>query len=161
LPCPVKYFELVEIILKILLIVIIALYMPLKHAVSPYIIALVKEMLTVMYNIDFNELGNRIRAERRKQKLTQKKLAKAAQISNSFMGHIERGGRTLSIKTLANLANALNLSIEYIVCGEFHYQPAMIPSEIHEALNKMNDSQRKMFLAMMKTLADNTASSTA
>jgi len=76
-----------------------------------------------------------------------------ADISESFMGHIERGGRTLSIETLAKLANALNLSIEYIVCGEFSYQPDMLPSEIHDALSRMSGSQRKVFLGMMKTLA--------
>ena len=106
-----------------------------------------------MYNIDYKELGKRIRAERRKQDLTQEKLAEMADISDSFMGHIERGGRTLSIETLAKLANALNLSVEYIVCGEFNYQPDMLPAEIHESLNKMSGSQRKIFLNMMKTLA--------
>ena len=111
-----------------------------------------------MYNINYKELGKRIRAERRRQDLTQEKLAEIADISDSFMGHIERGGRTLSIETLAKLANALNLSIEYIICGEFNYQPTMLPSEIHDALNKMRGSQRKVFLAMMKTLADNSDS---
>jgi transcriptional regulator with XRE-family HTH domain len=106
-----------------------------------------------MYNIDYAELGKRIRAERRKQDLTQEKLAEMADISDSFMGHIERGGRTLSIETLAKLANALNLSIEYIVCGEFNYQPDMLPTEIIEALNRMSESQRKAFLNIMKTLA--------
>lgn len=109
----------------------------------------------VAYNIDYRELGKRIRAERRRQDLTQEKLAEMADISDSFMGHIERGGRTLSIETLAKLANALSLSIEYIVCGEFNYQPNMLPEEIHESLNQMSNSQRKIFLAMMKTLASN------
>jgi len=131
---------------------------PLIHAVSPSIITRVKEKVTVMYNINYKELGKRIRAERRRQDLTQEKLAEIADISDSFMGHIERGGRTLSIETLAKLANALNLSIEYIICGEFNYQPTMLPSEIHDALNKMRGSQRKVFLAMMKTLADNSDS---
>jgi transcriptional regulator with XRE-family HTH domain len=103
-----------------------------------------------MYNIDYKELGKRIRAERRKQDLTQEEMA---DISDSFMGHIERGGRTLSIETLAKLANALNLSIEYIICGEFNYQPGMLPAEIHEALSRMSGGQRKVFLNMMKTLA--------
>jgi transcriptional regulator with XRE-family HTH domain len=74
-------------------------------------------------------------------------------ISESFMGHIERGGRTLSIETLAKLANALNLSIEYIVCGEFNYQPDMLPAEVHDSLKQMSDKQRKVFLDIMKTLA--------
>ena len=108
-----------------------------------------------MYNIDYMELGKRIRAERRRLDLTQEKLAEMAGISDSFMGHIERGGRTLSIETLAKLANALNLSIEYIVCGEFNYRPDMLPAEILDALNRMSSSQRRVFLDIMKTLAAN------
>jgi transcriptional regulator with XRE-family HTH domain len=106
-----------------------------------------------VYNIDYRELGKRIRTERRKQDLTQEKLAEMSEISDSFMGHIERGGRTLSIETLAKIANALNLSIEYIVCGEYNYQPDMLPAEMFEALKKMSGSQRKVFLSIMKTLA--------
>lgn len=109
-----------------------------------------------MYKIDYKDLGKRIRAERRRQDLTQEKLAEMADISDSFLGHIERGGRTLSIETLAKLANALNLSIEYIVCGEFNYQPDMLPTEIHDALNQMNSSQRRVFLNIMKTLSSHT-----
>ena len=106
-----------------------------------------------MYEIDYKELGKRIRAERRKQDITQEKLAEMAEISISFMGHIERGGRTLSIETLAKLANALNMSIEYIICGEHNYRPGMLPEEVYESLNRMSDSQRKVFLNIMKTLA--------
>ena len=106
-----------------------------------------------MYNIDYRELGKRIRTERRKQDLTQEKLAEMADISDSFLGHIERGGRTLSIETLAKIANSLNLSIEYIVCGEFNYQPGMLPAEVLDALNRMSVSQRRVFLNIMKTLA--------
>jgi len=106
-----------------------------------------------MYNIDYKELGKRIRSERRKQDLTQERLAEMADISDSFMGHIERGGRTLSIETLAKLANALNMSIEYIICRGHNYQPDMLPKEIYDALNRMSSRQRKVFLSIMKTLA--------
>ena len=128
-------------------------FRPLNTFKSSSILYIVKEMMLTMYNIDYKELGKRIRAERRKQDLTQEKLAEMANISDSFMGHIERGGRTLSIETLAKLANALNLSIEYIVCGEFNYQPDMLPAEILDALNRMSSNQRKVFLKIMKTLA--------
>lgn len=107
-----------------------------------------------MYQIDYAAIGRRIRAERRKQDLTQEQLAELAGISESFMGHIERGGRVLSVETLVHIANALHLSIEYIVCGEYNYQPSVLPDEIHEALSKMSDRQRKVFLSMMKTLAE-------
>ena len=138
---------------SILPMVNIVFYKPLNHFKSSSILYIVKEMMLTIYNIDYKDLGKRIRAERRKQDLTQEKLAEMANISDSFMGHIERGGRTLSIETLAKLANALNLSIEYIVCGEFNYQPDMLPEEILDALNRMSGNQRKVFLKMMKTLA--------
>lgn len=107
-----------------------------------------------MYQIDYAELGKRIRNERKRQNLTQEQLAELTGISDSFMGHIERGGRTLSIETLVKLANALNLSIEYIVCGKYNYQPDMLPSEIYDALDRLNDRQRKIFLSIMRTLAE-------
>jgi transcriptional regulator with XRE-family HTH domain len=113
----------------------------------------VKNIEPRIYNIDYKELGRRIRSERRRQELTQEKLAEMADISDSFMGHIERGGRTLSVETLARIANALNLSIEYIVCGEFSYQPDMLPAEIQENLSRMSNQQRTIFLKIMKTLA--------
>jgi transcriptional regulator with XRE-family HTH domain len=108
-----------------------------------------------MYNIDYKEIGRRIRAERRKQDLTQEKLAELSDISESFMGHIERGGRTLSVETLAKLANALGLSVEYIIAGEHSYQPDTLPEDIHHALEQMNSSQRRVFLSMVKVLAAN------
>lgn len=107
-----------------------------------------------MYKIDYVALGKRIRDERKRQHLTQEQLAELADISESFMGHIERGGRVLSVETLIKLANALDLSVEYIVCGEYNYQPGALPSELHEALARMSDRQRKVFLSIMKTLAD-------
>ena len=106
-----------------------------------------------MYKIDYKEIGSRIRAERRRQDLTQEKLSEMADISESFLGHVERGGRTLSIETLAKLANALGLSVEYIISGEYSYQPETLPSEVQECLNLMTGSQRRVFISIMKMLA--------
>lgn len=111
-------------------------------------------MIRSVYQINYQEIGKRIRTERKKQHITQERLAELADISTSFMGHIERGSRVLSIETLIGLANALNLSIEYIVCGEYNYQPTMLPAEIEKALGQMSDRQRRVFLSIMQTLAE-------
>ena len=108
-----------------------------------------------MQIIDYKELGQRIRAERRRQDLTQEKLAELADISDSFMGHIERGGRTLSVETLAKLADALNLSTEYILFGEELHHPNSLPLEVQEAINLMDGNQRKVFLGIIKLLTAN------
>ena len=110
------------------------------------------------YNIDYKAIGRRLRAARREKDLTQEKLAELADISESFLGHIERGGKVLSVETLAKLANALGLSVEYIIAGEHSYQPSTLPEDIHHALNQMNSSQRRVFLSMMTVLAANSES---
>lgn len=111
-----------------------------------------------MYNIDYKEIGRRIRAERRRQDLTQEKLSEMADISESFLGHVERGGRVLSVETLAKLANALGLSVEFIIAGEHSYRPDTLPEDIHHALNQMSGGQRRVFLNIVKVLAANTES---
>ena len=108
-----------------------------------------------MDTIDYKALGQRIRTERRRRDLTQEKLAELADISNSFLGHIERGGRTLSVQTLVNLARALNMSTEYILFGEDICHPSSLPLEVQDAINNMAGNQRKVFLDVIKTLATN------
>lgn len=41
--------------------------------------------------MDYKKLGERIREERRRLNLTQAQLAEAVDISNTYMGAIERG----------------------------------------------------------------------
>ena len=58
----------------------------------------------------YKALGMRIRAQRKQMKITQEELAERAEISNSFMGHIERGTRKASLDTFVKICNALRVS---------------------------------------------------
>lgn len=58
----------------------------------------------------YEALGRRIRAQRKQMKMTQEELAEKAEISNSFLGHIERGTRKASLDTLVKICNALKAS---------------------------------------------------
>lgn len=68
-----------------------------------------------MQNIDISDsvvlyrmLGKRVRQLRLQQKLTQEQLAERAGISTSFLGHIERGSRKLSLDSFCRIARALD-----------------------------------------------------
>ena len=50
--------------------------------------------------IDYTRLGERIREERLHLRLTQARLAEAVDISDTYMGAIERGERGMSLDTL-------------------------------------------------------------
>lgn len=58
----------------------------------------------------YQGLGKRIRQQRNLAQMTQEKLAEAAGISLSFLGHIERGTRKASLDTLVKICNALKVS---------------------------------------------------
>ena len=63
----------------------------------------------------YKALGTRIRAQRKQMKMTQEELAEKAEISNSFMGHIERGTRKASLDTLVRICNVLKVSPQLLL----------------------------------------------
>lgn len=65
--------------------------------------------------MDYTRLGNRIRAQRKLSGMTQEELASAIGVSCSFIGHIERGSRKLSVETLVSICNALQISSDLLL----------------------------------------------
>lgn len=62
-------------------------------------------------------VGQRIKGLRLKRKMTREELAEEAKMSTSFLYEIETGKKSFSAYTLSNLANALNVESDYILCG--------------------------------------------
>lgn len=67
--------------------------------------------------MDYVDLGSRIRKKRLQLGWTQEALAKAIGVSTSFVGHLERGSRKASLETLVAAANALNVSLDYLLAA--------------------------------------------
>ena len=57
-------------------------------------------------------LGKKIRDARKKQGLSQKKLAKRLGISQQLISRIEKGGENMSLRTLSSISRALGKRIE-------------------------------------------------
>ncbi len=65
--------------------------------------------------LNYKMIGKRIQKQRKKCHLTQEQLAERANISASFMGHIERGTRKMSVETLCELSLALDCSVDELL----------------------------------------------
>ena len=65
--------------------------------------------------MDFEALGRRIRQHRKLLKLTQEELAKAADVSTSYIGHIERGIKRCSLETLVAISNHLGVNPDILL----------------------------------------------
>lgn len=53
--------------------------------------------------------GNRIRAIRKEKNLSQEELAALANIDRSYMGHIERGEKNVTLTKIYQIADALGV----------------------------------------------------
>ena len=60
--------------------------------------------------MNYQALGARIRLQRKSRGMTQAELAEMADVSVSFLGHIERGSRKASLDTFAAICNALQVT---------------------------------------------------
>jgi transcriptional regulator with XRE-family HTH domain len=64
-----------------------------------------------------NELGSRIREERKQQGVTQAELAETLNLSVAYVSLIERGGRNPPYTTVVEIARALRVPTSRIVAG--------------------------------------------
>ena len=62
-------------------------------------------------------LGQTIRIERIKARLTQEELAERADLARNYIGNVERAEYKITMDTLARIANALNLTIHDLTRG--------------------------------------------
>ena len=80
--------------------------------------------------MDYTALGNRVRSLRRSAGLTQAELAEQVGISASFLGHIERGTRVLSVDTLTALCDALYVTADELLGMEYAALSAQLPDRV-------------------------------
>ena len=57
-------------------------------------------------------IGERITSLRKAKKLSQQKFAYEAEIERSYLTHIEKGRKNISIETLTKITNALEISLK-------------------------------------------------
>ena len=68
--------------------------------------------------MDYKQIGQRIRNERKKFNLSREKFAEILNLSTNFVGQIERGEKSPSLDTFVSIGHTLHLSLDYMVSGE-------------------------------------------
>lgn len=70
-----------------------------------------------MRELDYGRVGMRIRQLRKAKGWSQGELAEKCGISMSFLGHIERGSRIMSMETFVNICEALDAGADELLWG--------------------------------------------
>lgn len=104
--------------------------------------------------IDYTAVGRKIREQRKKLNITQEQLAEMCEVSPSYIGHIERGSRNLSMNTAVQLCSVLGIGLDFLFLDSAENSDE-ITNCINSALSACSDEQKKSFLKTIKILADN------
>ncbi len=107
-----------------------------------------------MKTVNYQLVGQKIRDKRMKLGITQEKLAELCLISVSYVAHIERGTRSLSLDTAVRVANALDMSLDFLLLDEIHSHSRMIDS-LQTELDRCTPEQIEKFVRLSKVLIAN------
>ncbi|MGN0490058.1 helix-turn-helix domain-containing protein [Ruminococcus sp.] len=95
------------------------------------------------------KLGEKIRETRLNSCITQEKLAEMVDISTNFMSLIENG-RNMSVETLVKIADALGVTVDYLLSDTMEVQSDKIMTQIAQNLSTLSDDEKLFFLNVIK-----------
>ncbi len=87
-------------------------------------------------------LGKRIREARLKKKMTQEQLSEKANIGLYFLGEVERGVKTPSLKVFVAIAEALGVSTDSLLRDSISSGNVYVNNEITRMLDTLTPKQR-------------------
>ena len=102
--------------------------------------------------MDYKRLGERIREERLKLNLTQAKLAEDIDISDTYMGAIERGERSLTLDTLVRLVNRLGVTVDYMLADSVEDNDSNIIKQFRQIMDCQSLERKQMAINILRTI---------
>lgn len=103
-------------------------------------------------NMDYKKLGERIREERLKRNLTQAQLAEAVDISDTYMGAIERGERSLTLDTLVRLVNRLGVTVDYLLVDSVTNNDENVVNQFRQIIDNQPAERKQMALGVLRVI---------
>lgn len=102
-------------------------------------------------NIDYVSIGKTIRGFRVKRSWNQATLAEKSGVEPSNISHIERAATKVSLPTLINIANALEVSLDQIVYDSLIKNEHISINIINELLSDCTSIEISAIIEIIKT----------
>lgn len=107
-----------------------------------------------MLNIDYYLVGQKIKNKRKQCGLTQEQLAEKCDISVSYIAHIERGTKSLSLETAVKVSNVLDVSLDYLILDELDSDNRIF-SALETEINDLPPAKRQTFIKFARLILKN------
>lgn len=100
--------------------------------------------------MDFEQIGARIRDRRNELGMTQEQLAEKVNVSDVFIGAIERANSKASVETLVKLASVLNMNMDYLLLGTTVNN---IDAHFADILKSLPKDRQKLYIELCEAIA--------
>jgi len=107
-----------------------------------------------LINVDFKKIGERVKERRKVLGMSQEKLADLCFVSVSYIGHIERGNRNMSMAIAINISDVLGIGLDYLLFGLAESDKQFLNS-LDSVLKNADSIQKEKLKNAIKILADN------
>jgi len=104
--------------------------------------------------LDYRAIGIRVRRFRKERGITQQTLAELSDQEPSNISHIERGATKLGLPTIVNIANALGVSVDDLLCDSLENARAVFEQEVSELLSDCTHRELKVITNTVRALKD-------
>lgn len=91
--------------------------------------------------INYKAIGLRIKKARKKKKLTQGALAEMVEVTPTHISHIENGATKLGLPTIVDIANALDTTVDRLLCDSLGTASQEYKSELSDLLEKCSHQE--------------------
>ena len=108
-----------------------------------------------MIDLNYKLMGQRLRAIRKKQGLTQEQIAEKAEISPQHYSGVETGGVKISLPALIRVANALNASVDELLMDSISValKPGLL-REVEAVFSDASADEMYLMLSQAKSIKE-------
>ena len=107
-----------------------------------------------MKDLNFEYIAKRIRDTRISKGITQEYVANYADVNVSHISNIENNRVKISLTTLVNVCNALEVTVDYILNAEYVNASTPLEQSILVALQKCDNPTKERILKIINILQE-------
>lgn len=102
--------------------------------------------------MNYELLGKRIRAERKKLNLTQEQLAEDVDISTAYLGQIERGERNVTLDKLIPISNRLGVTVDFLLSDYISSPDDASIDTIRQLFHEKSSAEKELAINVIKLI---------
>lgn len=104
--------------------------------------------------LDYKAIGKRIKVARIRMEITQEQLADKVSVSPTHLSNIETGSTRVSLTTIVKVANALNVTVDDLLCDNLVKARPQFERDMQSLLNGCNDHEVRVAYKVAKAAVE-------